>query len=134
MSNQRLPILHVVQVGNNDFHRYQITDEQEHRWDGEQFNSENGVLFADHNVAATEVQEILKKNFEGVKAVKYVVPLYVEVFSNEPVHLNDVAEYLSKASRLYLNTTDHTNGPNNSLVLSSIEWNGIKQMKERSND
>lgn len=134
MASKRLPILRVVQVGNDDFQRYQITDDQEQLWNGEQFNPENGVLYADHNVACTDVQSILKKNFEGVKAVKYVVPLYVEVFSNEPVSLNDVAVYLSKASRLFLDTTEHGNGPDNSLVLSWIEWNDIKQMKERSND
>ena len=134
MANQRLPILRVVQVGNDDFNRYQIADEQEQLWNGEGFESEKGILYADHNVASEDVQTILKQNFEGVKAVKYVVPLYVEVFSNEPVPVNDVAMYLSRASRLFLNTTDHGNGPNGSLVLPQIEWSRIKQIKERSND
>ena len=134
MANQRLPILRVVQVGNDDFYRYQIADEQEQLWNGQQFQPERGILYADHNVACTDVQSILKKNFEEVKAVKYVVPLTIEVFSNEPVPVNDVAMYLSRASRLFLNTTDHGNGPNGSLVLPQIEWSRIRQIKERSND
>lgn len=127
MANQRLPILRVVQAGNGEFNRYQIEDEQQHLWNGQQFHSEKGVLYADHNVACTDVQSILKKNFEAVKAVKYVVPLTIEVFSNEPVPVNDVAMYLSRASRLFLNTTDHGNGPGSSLVLPQIEWHRIKQ-------
>ena len=90
MANQRLPILRVVQVGNDDFNRYHIANEQEQLWNGQQFQPERGILYADHNVACTDVQSILKKNFEGVKAVKYVVPLTIEVFSNEPVTMNDV--------------------------------------------
>ena len=128
MANQRLPILRVVQVGNDDFYRYQIADEQQQLWNGEQFQPERGILYADHNVACTDVQSILRKNFEGVKAVKYVVPLTIEVFSNEPVTMNDVAMYLSKASRLFLNTTDHGNGPGSSLILPQIEWHRIKQI------
>ena len=130
MANQRLPILRVVQVGNDDFNRYQIADEQEQLWNGQQFQPERGILYADLNVASTDVQSILKKNFEGVKPVKYVVPLTIEVFSNEPVPVNDVAMYLSRASRLYLNTTDHGNGPGSSLILPQIEWHRIKQIKE----
>ena len=128
MANQRLPILRVVQVGNEDFNRYHIADEQEQLWNGQQFQPDRGILYADHNVACTDVQSILRKNFEGVKPVKYVVPLTIEVFSNEPVPVNDVAMYLSKASRLFLNTTDHGNGPGSSLVLPQIEWHRIKQI------
>ena len=54
-------------------------------------------------------------------------PLTIEVYSNEPVTMNDVAMYLSKASRLFLNTTDHGNGPGSSLILPQIEWHRIKQ-------
>ena len=128
MANQRLPILRVVQVGNDDFNRYHIANEQEQLWNGQQFQPDRGILYADHNVACTDVQSILRKNFEGVKPVKYVVPLTIEVFSNEPVPVNDVAMYLSKASRLFLNTTDHGNGPGSSLVLPQIEWHRIKQI------
>ena len=128
MANQRLPILRVVQVGNDDFNRYHIANEQEQLWNGQQFQPDRGILYADHNVACTDVQSILKKNFEAVKAVKYIVPLTIEVFSNEPVPVNDVAMYLSRASRLFLNTTDHGNGPGSSLILPQIEWHRIKQI------
>lgn len=128
MAKKRLPILYVVQLGSEEFERYLIRDQEERVWTGEQFDSEGGALFARHNDAATETQNILKRNFNGVEPQRYVVPLYVEVYSHaEPVPLAEVAKYLSEASRLYLNTTDHGNGPSDSLVLPRIEWHRMKQ-------
>lgn len=68
-----------------------------------------------------DVQNILKQNLEKVKAVSYVVPVHVEVFSNEPVLMNGVAMFLSKTIQLFLNKTAHGNGPGSSLVLPQIE-------------
>ena len=129
MAYQRLPILRVVQIGNDEFDRIVIEDEQSQVWTGQAFG-QSGVLYADHKHAATDVQTILKKNFEGVNPQRYVVPLFVEVYSDEPVPVAQVAMYLSTASRLLLNTTDHGNGPGDSLVLSWIDWNRIKKLKE----
>jgi len=132
MAKQRLPILRVVQFGK-EFERYSIEDEQAQIWDGQKF-SQSGVVYANHNHAATDVQAILKSNFEGVKPQRYVVPLYVEALSHEPITIAEVAQYLSRSSRLFLNTTDHGNGPDNSLVLPWIDWSRIKQIKEFPND
>lgn len=133
MANKRLPILRVVQVGN-EFDRFLIANEQEQVWNGEQFNPDEGVLYADHNHAACDAQNILKRNFDGSKSQWYVVPVYVQVFSDEPVSMSEVAMYLSRSSRLHIDTTIHGNGPDESLVLSRICWNRIKPVKERSND
>ena len=132
MAKQRLPILRVVQFGK-EFERYSIEDEQAQIWDGQKF-SQSGVVYANHNHAATDVQAILKSNFEGVKPQRYVVPLYVEALSHEPITIAEVAQYLSHASRLFLNTTDHGNGPDNSLVLPWIDWSRIKPIKEFPHD
>ena len=56
-------------------------------------------------------------HFDGIEPQRFVVPLYVEAYSHEgPVPVAKVAKYLSDASRLYLNTTDHGNGPSGSLT------------------
>lgn len=126
MAKKQLPILYVVQIGESDFERYVIEDQQDRVWTGEQFDTQGAALFARHNDAAIEAQAILKKNFNGVEPQRYVVPLFVEVYSHEgPVPLADVAEYLSNASRLYISTTDHGNGPGDSLVLPWIDWSRI---------
>ena len=133
MANKRLPILRVVQIGNGEFERFLIEDEQSQVWTGQEFG-QSGVLYADHNHAAADVQAILKKNFEGVNPQRYVVTVFVEVFSDESVPMGDVALYLSKASWLLLNTTDHGNGPGDSLVLPRVEWSLIKNVRESTSE
>ena len=131
MAYKQLPILYVVQVGESDFQRFFIEDQKNRVWTGERFDMQGAALFARHNDAAVEAQNILKKNFDGMKPQRYVVPLCVEVYGHAgPVPLADVAEYLSNASRLYLNTTDHGNGPGDSLVLPIIEWHRMRPIKE----
>ena len=128
MSKQRkLPILYVVLAGSSDeFPRFTILDAQDRHWNGREFGP-TGVLYARHNDAATDTQNILRSHFDG-EPQRYVVPLFVEVYSHErPVPLADVAEYLSNASRLYINTTEHGNGPSDSLVLPRIEWHRMKK-------
>lgn len=131
MAKKQLPILYVVQIGSEEFQRYVIEDQQDRVWTGERFDSQGAALFARHNDAATETQNILKRNFNGVEPQRFVVPLYVEVLSHAgPVPLADVAEYLSRGSRLFLDTTEHGNGPGNALVLPWIDWSRIKPIKE----
>lgn len=128
---RELPTLRVVQIDNDEFERYLIEDQEERVWTGEQFDSQGAALFARHNDAATESQNILKRNFNGAEPQRYVVPLYVEVLSHAgPVPVDEIAKYLSSGSRLYIDTTEHGNGPGDSLVLPWIDWSRIKQIKE----
>jgi hypothetical protein len=135
MADKReLPLLYVVLAGSSDeFPRFTILDAQDRPWNGQEFGP-TGVLYASHNDAATDAQNILRSHFDG-EPQRYVVPLYVEVYSQaEPVPLADVAKYLSEASRLYLDTTEHGNGPDDALALPWIDWSRIKQIKEFPND
>jgi hypothetical protein len=128
---RQLPTLYVVQIGNDEFERYLIRDQEERVWTGEQFDAQGAALFARHNDAAVEAQHILKRTFDGVEPQRFVVPLYVEVLSHAgPVPVAEIAEYLSRGSRLYLDTTENGNGPGDALVLPRIEWHRIEQIKE----
>jgi hypothetical protein len=123
---RKLPILSIVRAGPAQFERFQIADDKNRLWTGQEFGT-SGVLFAHHNQAAIEIQSILKGQFEGLEPDRYMVPLFVEVFSDEPVPVALVAQYLSRASKLYLNTPQYGNGPGSSLVLPWIEWHRIKE-------
>lgn len=130
MANNPLPILYVVQIGEPDFQRFVIEDEQDRVWTGERFDSQGAALFARHNDAAIESQNILKRSFSSVEPQRFVVPLYVEVLNHGgPVPVAEIAQYLSHGARLYLNTTENGNGPGDSLVLPRIEWSRIKPIK-----
>jgi len=135
MASNPLPILYVVQIGEPDFQRFVIEDEQDRVWTGERFDSQGATLFARHNDAAIEGQNILKRHFEGVEPQRFVLPLYVEVLNHAgPVPVAEVAQYLSKASRLYINCTEHGNGPGEALVLPWIEWHRIQPVEELPNE
>lgn len=124
--HEKLPSLTVVQVGCPNFERYQIGDEHGRLWTGNGFGA-SGQLYANHHHAALDAHQILKSHYQDVEPQRFVVPLYVEAFSREPIDWVDVARYLSRASRLYLNTTEWGHGPGQSLVLPWIEWSEIKR-------
>ena len=129
MGNEhQLPILYVVESGSSDFQRWMISDDRDRLWGGDDFG-QNGVLYARHNDAAVDAQNILRGHFGGIQPVKYVVPLFVESLSHRPVPVAEIASYLSRASRLFLNTAEHGNGPGDSLILPRIEWSRIKEVK-----
>ena len=125
-----LPVLRVMQIGSDEFKRFLIEDQKSQKvWTGDRFSTlHKPTIYADHNAAATEVQNILKKTFVGVEPQRYVVPVCIEVFSHSEVPMNNVAMYLSRVSQLVLNTTDHGNGPGSSLVLPRIEWHRIEKI------
>lgn len=124
---QKLPTLYVTLAGSSvEFPRFTILDAQDRLWNGQEFGP-TGVLYANHNAAAVDAQNILRSHFDG-EPQRYIVPLCIEVYSHaEPVNVADVAQYLSGASRLYVNTTEHGNGPGDSLVLPWIEWHRIEK-------
>lgn len=126
---RQLPILFVVESGSPDFQRWMISDDKDRLWDGQDFGP-NGLLYARHNDAAVDARDILRGHFGGIRPVRYIVPLFVESLCHRPVPVAEVAQYLSRASRLYVNTSEHGNGPGNSLVLPWIEWSRIKEVKE----
>jgi hypothetical protein len=135
MNNKRqLPILRVVQINNTGFERYLIEDQNQRIWTGQRFDVDGGFLYAKYNSAAIDVQNILKRHFEDTQPQRYVVPLCVEVYSHHPVTIEQVAKHLSVSSRLILNTPEHGNGPDDSLVLPWIEWHRIKQIEVFPND
>lgn len=125
---QKLPILYVIPSGPPEFRRFAIADEQNRFWDGQQF-SKTGQLYARHHEAALQLQAILKSHFAGVEPVRLVAPVVVDVFSRTPTDHLAVANYLSQAARLWINTNDFGYGPNGSLVSTQIPWGRLRQAK-----
>ena len=124
--NRNLPVLSIIRAGTPQFERFQIADDRDRLWTGNEFGH-GAMLFADHNQAAIEIQHILKGHFTGIEPVRYSAPVVIEVFSHKPLPVAEVARHLSRASRLYLNTPKFGNGPGSSLILPRIEWHRIEE-------
>lgn len=133
MPERRLPNLNIVSTGTPCFPRYQICDQQNLLWTGSSF-ADAGCLYANHRSAAFDRQKILRSYFTGVSPKRFRIPLLVDVFDDKPPQMISVAQYLSDASSLHLNTDEYGNGPSSSLVLPWIEWSQIEQVKEASDD
>jgi len=133
-NSKKLPILRVVEH-DGKFKRFTIEDEKKRQWNGNRFSKldKKPLLYASHNAVATDLHEILKQNFSG-GTVKYVVPVFIEVHSDDPVRVDEIAQYLSASAKLFIDTTTHGNGPGSSLVTPWIDWSRIEQMKEFPKD
>jgi hypothetical protein len=130
---QQLPILAVVQT-NAPFQRFFIEDEKEQVWTGSQFEKAGlPALFASPFGVRSAYHDILKGYFPGVTPVRYVVPLVVEVYSHQPLHISEVAKYLAKTASLQMDIPQNGNGPGDSLVLARIDWHRIEEPKEVTN-
>ena len=128
----KLPILTVLQL-HNQFDRFVIRDEKNRDWNGEKFTKKGTPsLYADHDLACRDGHDILKQHFVDVQPVRFIVPIFVDVLSREPVDRVDVARYLCQTSRLVLDTSKNGNGPGNSLVLPVIDWRQIESNHEQS--
>lgn len=130
---RKLPMLNVVPAGTPSFQRWIIEDALHRCWNGKRFASPERTvasLYASHNLAAVECQSILKHHFRGVEPQRYLVPVFVEVYSDEPVEPAAIVNHLVRASKLYLDTTQHGNGPGESLVLATIDWGRLETVSE----
>lgn len=131
---QQLPILRLVKTQNSGFERYWIEDQDDRVWTGKRFDSMGKALYANINDAAKDAQKILKSHFESVEPQRLVVPLFVEVYSHDPASVAEIANYLSRSTRLQVDSHDYGNGPGSSLVLPWIEWHRITVVKEFPNE
>ena len=123
-----IPILGVCQ-NSGPFDRFVIRE-----WNGSEFVEFQGSeLYDNPNKAMLDVRKILIDKVGNVKPVRYVVPLYVDVFSHQRIDMYHVAEYLSRSATLQVDTTLHGNGYKSSLILPTVEWKYMQPVKE-SND
>lgn len=134
MSKKKLPILRVASFGPTAFQRFQIVNDAGEVWNGDEFEPIGGRVYAAHNVAAADSQSILRSHFEGIAPKRYMAPLFVEVFSDDVIHVAHIVSYLSRATRLHIDTAEHSHGPRNSLVLPCIDWSQIEQVKDASHE
>lgn len=142
MATKQLPILTVFETGKVGFERFYIEDDQGRVWTGDKFevpvhpildNDGYGpkpLLYNNRVEVRQSVHAIMKSHFPNVAPVKYVVPVFVEVYSLVPLDVSEVAQYLSNTASLQMNTPLNGNGPGDSLVLPAIMWHRIEEISD----
>jgi hypothetical protein len=101
-------------------------------WDGEKFVDDwaKGRKYAHPSDACEDMAEVLKGFYGKLEKRTFVVPIEVEVYG--PASRSKIARYLYDASILNVQTHEHGNGPGISLVLPTIHWGRIREVKESS--
>ena len=115
-----------------DHPRYLISDQQCRFWTGSEWSEEetDGCLFASVNDAGRTVHEILLAQHGDKPMRRFVAPVYVDVFSESDLTLNQITEWLVKVARLTMDSEAHGNGPvDESLGLTLIDWSKLKEIK-----
>ncbi len=124
-------LLRAQPIGQPPSRRWVIQDiKQNTVWDGEKFVEDwkKGMKYAHPSDACADMHEVLKEFYGKLKKRTFVVPIEVEVYG--AASKSKIARYLYNASVLNLRTHEHGNGPGISLVLPTIHWGKIREIKE----
>lgn len=123
-------ILRAQPVGEHPSVRFIILNVRNNlMWDGESFVDDFDLArkFYHPNQACFEMQEILKEHYDQLRRRRFVVPVEIEAYGS--VSQKEIAEYLSRASVLSVRTEEFGNGPAECLVLPTIHWGYIRELK-----
>jgi len=124
-------VLSLVSTSTSQHPRFLIADPQSKFWTGSDWTEHeaNGCLFASVNDAGRAIQEILLAEYGQKPMRRFVAPVYVDLYSETDVTLNEITEWLAKVSRLTVDAEMHGNGPvEGSLGLTMIDWSKLKEI------
>lgn len=130
---ERKPIvLSLIPVGNPDFPRYMISDQYLRYWGKEgwteQKDTDNATVYASSGLALEQMQQLLMTEHVGQPAHRYVAPVVIDLYSDNKVSLRDLQLWLTKVSKLLIDSPEHGNGPvSGSLGLCRIDWGQLKE-------
>ncbi len=123
-------ILRAQPVGEHPSVRFIILNVRNNlMWDGESFVDDFDLArkYAHPNDACADMQDILKEHYGQLRRRKFVVPVEIEAYGS--VSQKEIAEYLYRASVLSVRTEEFGNGPAECLVLPTVHWGYIRELK-----
>ena len=131
MSSKQLPLVSIVPVGES-YERFKIVNTAHEFWDGKQFTKEGQPsLYANINEASTDIKVFLKQQFgESGGTTYFVAPVFIEVTlgSEGQLDVQEIIDYLHRVCTL--ETKCHEGyGPRGSLVMPTIAWHRMEQLK-----
>ena len=106
-------VLSLVSAGTSQHPRFLIADPQCKFWTGSEWSEEKSKarLIVCVNDAGQAVQEILLAEYGDKPLRRFVAPIYVEVYSETDLTLDQITDWLVKVARLIIDSESHGNGP-----------------------
>jgi hypothetical protein len=134
MSNNPLH-LSVLNRGTIQFPRYLIGNDYRWFWTGSGWTGieKKAVLFTDWNTVAKEVQKLLLEHqvSESAAIRNFVAPIQLRLVGGIECTAEDVRAWAFCAARLLMDHPANGVGPgSNSLIISSINWDELKEVSQ----
>ncbi len=124
-------VLSLHQIGTSAFPRFAISDQFLRFFDGHGWtlDARKALLFSDSNLACQEMQGLLMIDYAHKPVRRFRAPVYLDLYSDRPVSLEELQDWLVKVSKLLIDSPTHGNGPVDSLGLCRISWSELEEMK-----
>lgn len=130
------PVVFLEVTGPDSQPRYFITNSEGQYWNGEEWraNRREGYLYLDGQEASKLVLRLQRKNYKSCKHRKrYVVPIELEVLSDDPVAFEILRIWVQRAIVTNIAYGTVGNGPiNNSIVIAQMNYAKMKEDKDES--
>lgn len=128
---QQAMMLSLHRKGTAAVPRWMIGDQFCRYWTGEEWHvdEDKAELFADVNVAATKLQDLMIGEYSQLPVRTFTAPLKVVVWSGKKYSRDDLMMWLGKVARLLVdNSQDNGLGPiPGSYGYMEIQWGGLKE-------
>lgn len=130
---ERQPIvLSLHQMGTSAYPRFAIGDQFARWFDGQSWSEDESraLLFSDSNFACQEMQRLLMLNYMNRPVRRFRAPVYLDLFSEKPIPLKELTDWLVKVSKLLIDSPRFGNGPiEGSLGLARINWSELEEVE-----
>ena len=119
-------MLIIGNCGPCNAHRFFIHDTDWNYWTGETWTKDykQAALYADADEIAAKMHELMLA-LPGTLQ-RFVVPVVVEVKSQEPVSAEALREWMNRAIEVSIDAA-HGTGPGESMVMLQLDWNVAKE-------
>jgi hypothetical protein len=128
---KRKPSLSAIGCMESDWVRYAIQDERGRYWTGRAFTKDRrkALAYADENVIAQDMRQILKRRCKELARCRFVVPLMIDVYAEGRIDQEELDWFLSQNVFVSMDGLGTGVGPSDSVVLPLVDWKKLKVMK-----
>lgn len=126
--NEDIPMLSIIKKGSKRYSRYIVTKADAYKnplfWNGTTWttNEADALLFENVTQALWVHHDALMESVGDRPCHRYVVPLYVEVYGDEP-NLADLRKWLNRSMRIVVDSTKHGFGPKRTVgvIIADVD-------------